>query len=252
MKIFPAVHYSMGGLWVDYERTDDGGLVPGSPRNQLTNIPGLYAIGECDYQYHGANRLGANSLLSCIFTGLFVAPGIVNLIKSGELGAASDQPASLYEGAEPPSRGSTINLLNRRGGDENPYLMHQQLGDVMTVPPPWCATMISWTRPTRRCANCKSVPRIARLRDTGNWTNQNVVFTKALLDMFPLAKHDSEGRSSTRRMSWSPLQAGVSDARCRIRRSRGAPSPGGRVVRSVRGEQPEVAQDDRRQARRGW
>ena len=64
MKIFPAVHYSMGGLWVDYERTADGGLVPGSPRNQQTNVPGLYAIGECDYQYHGGNRLGANSLLS--------------------------------------------------------------------------------------------------------------------------------------------------------------------------------------------
>ena len=54
MKIFPAVHYSMGGLWVDYERTAAGGLQLGSPRNQQTNIPGLYAIGECDYQYHGA------------------------------------------------------------------------------------------------------------------------------------------------------------------------------------------------------
>ena len=72
MKIFPAVHYSMGGLWGDYERTAEGGLVAGSPRNQQTNIPGLYAIGECDYQYHGANRLGANSLLSCIFSGLFI------------------------------------------------------------------------------------------------------------------------------------------------------------------------------------
>ena len=76
MKIFPAVHYSMGGLWVDYERSAGGGLKVGSPRNQQTNIPGLYAIGECDYQYHGANRLGANSLLSCIFSGLIVAPSI--------------------------------------------------------------------------------------------------------------------------------------------------------------------------------
>ena len=67
----------MGGLWIDYERSQSGGLVEGSPRNQQTNIPGLYAIGECDYQYHGANRLGANSLLSCIFSGLFVAPGVV-------------------------------------------------------------------------------------------------------------------------------------------------------------------------------
>ena len=47
----------------------------------MTNIPGLYAIGECDYQYHGANRLGANSLLSCIFSGLIVAPGVQTWIK---------------------------------------------------------------------------------------------------------------------------------------------------------------------------
>ena len=75
MKIFPAVHYSMGGLWVDYERSAEGGLVVGSPRNQQTNVPGIFAIGECDYQYHGANRLGANSLLSCIFSGLVAADG---------------------------------------------------------------------------------------------------------------------------------------------------------------------------------
>jgi len=61
MKIFPAVHYSMGGLWVGYEKSASGGLLLGSPKNQMTNVPGLYAIGECDYQYHGANRLGANS-----------------------------------------------------------------------------------------------------------------------------------------------------------------------------------------------
>src|SRR5262245_15430384 len=80
MKIFPAVHYSMGGLWCDFERSSDGGLVTGSVRNHQTNIAGLYAIGECDYQYHGANRLGANSLLSCIFTGMLVAVGIKNLL----------------------------------------------------------------------------------------------------------------------------------------------------------------------------
>ncbi len=82
MKIFPAVHYSMGGLWADYVKSADGGLDVANPRNHQTNIPGLYAIGECDYQYHGANRLGANSLLSCIFTGLFVAPGIQKLLGS--------------------------------------------------------------------------------------------------------------------------------------------------------------------------
>ena len=62
MKICPAVHYSMGGLWADYDRTAEGGLVLGSPRSQLTNVPGIYSIGECDYEYHGANRL---ALIRC-------------------------------------------------------------------------------------------------------------------------------------------------------------------------------------------
>src|SRR5690606_13755405 len=82
MKIFPAVHYWMGGLWADYERNEAGGLVMGSPRNQQTSIPGLYAIGEVDYGYHGANRLGANSLLSCIFSGLVVAPTVETVLRS--------------------------------------------------------------------------------------------------------------------------------------------------------------------------
>src|SRR5690606_13021894 len=67
MKIFPAVHYSMGGLWVDY--------------NQMTNIPGLFAAGECDYQYHGANRLGANSLLSAIYGGMVAGPNAIEYVR---------------------------------------------------------------------------------------------------------------------------------------------------------------------------
>src|SRR5499425_33355 len=60
MKIFPGMHYTMGGLWVDFK--------------QATSIPGIYACGECEYGYHGANRLGANSLVSCIFGGFVAGP----------------------------------------------------------------------------------------------------------------------------------------------------------------------------------
>ena len=63
MKIFPGMHYTMGGLWVDYK--------------QSTNIPGIFAAGEAEYQYHGANRLGANSLVSCIFGGFVAGPNAV-------------------------------------------------------------------------------------------------------------------------------------------------------------------------------
>lgn len=187
MKIFPAVHYSMGGLWADYERTAEGGLQPGSPRNHVTNIPGLYAIGECDYQYHGANRLGANSLLSCIFTGLFVAPGIQTLLESSSR-LAADEPAELFQSAVAEQRSRHDQLLARTGNGENPYELHQQLGQVMTS----AATVVRHNDRIREAYDqvCELSDRAQNcaLSDTGNWTNQNVVFTKALVDMFPLAK----------------------------------------------------------------
>src|SRR3984893_4768834 len=68
MRIFPGVHYSMGGLWVDFD--------------QRTNISGLLAAGECDYSIHGANRLGANSLVSCVFGGFIAAPAAVEWAKN--------------------------------------------------------------------------------------------------------------------------------------------------------------------------
>ena len=184
MKIFPAVHYSMGGLWVDYERSAAGGMVEGAPRNQQTSIPGLYAIGECDYQYHGANRLGANSLLSCIFSGLFVAPTLA-AVASGQ-GSAADQ--RLFDACMKREEERHHALLARTAGTENPYELHQELGNLMTR----VATVVrrneqlaaaygevcSMEERWRRCA----------VSDTANWTNQNVVFTKALGDMFPVAK----------------------------------------------------------------
>ncbi|MBM4020776.1 MAG: succinate dehydrogenase flavoprotein subunit [Planctomycetes bacterium] len=185
MKIFPAVHYSMGGLWVDYTRSGDGGMLEGSPRNQQTSIPGLYAIGECDYQYHGANRLGANSLLSCIFSGLFVAP---SLKAAREEGSRGGEPTKLFDAAVRRQEERHRELLSRTAGTENPYDLHQQLGGLMTR----VATVV---RRNEQLADaygevCQMEERWRRcaVSDTGNWTNQNVVFTKALGDMFPVAK----------------------------------------------------------------
>jgi succinate dehydrogenase / fumarate reductase, flavoprotein subunit len=186
MKIFPAVHYSMGGLWVDYERTTDGGLRLGSPRNQATNIPGLYAIGECDYQYHGANRLGANSLLSCIFSGLIVAPAVLNW-RASQAKSATARSAALYAQAVQQHQQRHDALLKRPAGGENPYLIHQELGDLMTK----AATVVRQNSQLQdalsRAHDLYGRAQRCSLSDTGNWTNQNVVFTKALLDMFPVA-----------------------------------------------------------------
>ena len=184
MKIFPAVHYSMGGLWVDYERSADGGMLEGSPRNQQTSIPGLYAIGECDYQYHGANRLGANSLLSCIFSGLFVAPSLATARERSGGGDAG----RLFDAEIRKQQERHHELLGRTAGDENPYDLHQALGGLMTR----VATVVRRNEQLAEAYDevCVMEQRWRRcaVSDTGNWTNQNVVFTKSLGDMFPVAK----------------------------------------------------------------
>jgi succinate dehydrogenase / fumarate reductase flavoprotein subunit len=184
MKIFPAVHYSMGGLWVDYEKSASGGLVVGSPRNQRTNIANLYAIGECDYQYHGANRLGANSLLSCIFSGLIVAPGIASLLK----GKQKPIEESLYASAVAEKQADHDQLLRRPSGGENPYLIHQQLGNAMTKAATVVRVNSVLSEALEQVNSLAERSKRCSLSDTGNWTNQNVVFTKSLRDMFPLAK----------------------------------------------------------------
>ncbi len=193
MRIFPAVHYSMGGMWVDYEKDNDtGGLVAGSPRNQMTNIPGLYAIGEADYQYHGANRLGANSLLSCIFSGLFVAPGIDSRLRSLARGAAADQPASLFEQAVARHREAYQRLVNS-GGSENPYTLHRELGQTMTK----SCTVVRYNKQIEetlaKLDELEERYRHVAIADTSNWTNQNLSFTRALGDMITLARVIAKG-----------------------------------------------------------
>ncbi len=187
MKIFPAVHYSMGGLWTDYVKSADGGLLPGAPKNFMTNIDGLYAIGECDYHFHGANRLGANSLLSCIFSGLFMGPSVV-AHASNQKGGFRELPSSVVENALSAHTQRHKSLLNGSGGNENPYLIHQELGDVMTR----TATVVRRNDQLRvaldKVDELHQRAMKVSLSDTGNWTNQNVIFAKSLQDMIPLAK----------------------------------------------------------------
>ncbi len=130
MRVFPAVHYSMGGLWVDFERSHSGSLVIGSPRNQATNIEGLYACGECDYQYHGANRLGANSLLSCIYGGMAAGPAIATYVKNMRKASTGDTSKSVFEAARKREEDHYKSILDMEG-DENPYVLHQELAETM-------------------------------------------------------------------------------------------------------------------------
>jgi succinate dehydrogenase / fumarate reductase flavoprotein subunit len=129
MKVFPAVHYSMGGLWVDFEKSDDGGLVLGSPRNHQTNIPGLFAVGEVDYQYHGGNRLGANSLLSCIYGGMVTGPAMLSYAK-GLDSSVEDLADSLFQKEVGRCEKQYQDVL-AMSGPENPFALHRDLGEMM-------------------------------------------------------------------------------------------------------------------------
>jgi succinate dehydrogenase flavoprotein subunit len=115
MRIFPGVHYSMGGLWVDYD--------------QRTNIPGLLAAGECDYSIHGANRLGANSLVSCVYGGFVAAPAAIEYAKNVERKGAEGSRA--YE-QELKHQQEISEALIKQTGNENQYILHQEMGRSMT------------------------------------------------------------------------------------------------------------------------
>jgi len=129
MEIYPAYHYSMGGLYAGYETDETGRLLKNSPKNQETNIPGVYAVGEADYQYHGANRLGANSLMSCIFAGLVVGESVAALAKNSKTAPAA---SSLLE-SERKLEEDSYKKLAAQDGPENPYVIHKELGEAMST-----------------------------------------------------------------------------------------------------------------------
>lgn len=116
MRVFPGVHYSMGGIWVDYD--------------QMTNVPGLFAAGECDYQYHGANRLGANALLSCIYSGMVAGPAAARFAK-GVSKSAQDAVGDSFDREKRRQQDLYAGIL-RMDGSENPYRMAHELGELMT------------------------------------------------------------------------------------------------------------------------
>jgi succinate dehydrogenase / fumarate reductase flavoprotein subunit len=127
MKIFPAVHYSMGGAWVDWPAADDADRF--SRFRHMTNIPGCFNVGESEFQYHGANRLGANSLLSCIFAGL-VAGGEVPRYLDTVKGSYGTLPMRVFSEALSVEEAFKKDLLSRRG-KENIHHLHEELSLLM-------------------------------------------------------------------------------------------------------------------------
>jgi succinate dehydrogenase / fumarate reductase, flavoprotein subunit len=169
MKIFPGMHYTMGGLWVDF--------------NQMTNIPGIFAAGECEYQYHGANRLGANSLVSCIFGGFQAGPNALQYAKSLPAAKAT---AATRRRARPPGRDQRQAAQERR--HENPFKLWRELGETMTEH----ATVIRYNKGLKQ-ADEKIVELLDRykkvnLSDRSQWANTSFAFARQLKNMLELSR----------------------------------------------------------------
>ncbi len=186
MEIFPAVHYSMGGIWTDYEPTLDGFIDYHSPKNQMTSITGLYAAGEADYQYHGGNRLGANSLLSCIYTGLMMAPGVVSYLHNLPRNAA-DLPESVFSGQAKQwqDKFTSIKLMK---GSENPYALHAELAETMI------SNVLIVRENAKLASTLQTIDEIEtrwhniECLDTQDWTNPVPSFINQLWNMIQLSK----------------------------------------------------------------
>jgi succinate dehydrogenase / fumarate reductase flavoprotein subunit len=169
MKIFPGMHYTMGGLWVDFQ--------------QQTNIPGVYAAGEADYSIHGANRLGANSLLSCIYGGFVAGPEALKYAKSlpaqeGDGGHAAELQRQKEKNA----------ALLSNPGTENPFKIWRELGETMTKH----ATIVRYNAGLDQ-ADAKLVELLDRykcvnLSDKAAWANTSFAFTRQLYNMLELAR----------------------------------------------------------------
>ncbi|MEU6982009.1 fumarate reductase/succinate dehydrogenase flavoprotein subunit [Streptomyces sp. NPDC046324] len=175
MRIYPAVHYTMGGLWVDYDLQ--------------TTVPGLFAIGEANFSDHGANRLGASALMQGLADGYFVLPSTINdyLARHPHAQPVTDEHPAVREAlAETEDR---LNLLLAVDGDRTPDSFHRELGELM-----WEFCGMARTDEGLR----KALDRIPQIREefwrrikvpgTGEEFNQSLEKANRIVDYLELAE----------------------------------------------------------------
>jgi succinate dehydrogenase / fumarate reductase flavoprotein subunit len=183
MRIAPAVHYSMGGAWVDWPAADAKDRK--ERFRQMSNLEGCFVVGEADYQYHGSNRLGANSLLSCIFGGLVCGVEVPKYLETFSTGY-QDVDETIFRDALQKEQAFKEDLLSRNG-DENVHELHEELADYM----------IKHVTVKRSNKNLKkTIDKIKEIRDRyqnislsdkGRTVNQTYTFANQFKSMIELA-----------------------------------------------------------------
>jgi succinate dehydrogenase / fumarate reductase flavoprotein subunit len=190
----------MGGMWVDEQ-------------DEMTNVPGLFSSGEANYQYHGANRLGANSLLSCIFGGMVCGPGAVKHARGLEKGAEA-LDASLFEEARRREE-EALKAVAARAGGENLFALHDELGRTMNKH----CTVIRVNRgleeAERTVADLEGRLAKAPPPDRAEYGNQALVFARQMEHMLPVARAICRGallREESRGSHFKPEKPTRDDA----------------------------------------
>ncbi|KAF0226619.1 MAG: succinate dehydrogenase flavoprotein subunit [bacterium] len=171
MRVFPGMHYTMGGLWVDI--------------NQKTSLDGIYAAGECDFSIHGANRLGANSLVSCVYGGIVSGISAFNYVKGLEKTLDISEPIFEIKRSQ---EEEFNNSLSKQTGVENAQLLHQEMGRYMTEN----VTVIRGNKQLQDTDN-----KLQELQERFNqidlnesnfWASQSLPHARSLRNMLELAR----------------------------------------------------------------
>jgi succinate dehydrogenase / fumarate reductase flavoprotein subunit len=154
----------------------------------MTNIPGIFAAGECEYQYHGANRLGANSLVSCIYGGFQAGPNALAYAKSLPAGTGDSG-----HGAELARQAEINGKLLKNEGAENPFRLWRELGQTMTEH----VTVIRFNKGLKETDE-KIVELLDRyknvnLADRSQWANTSFAFARQLYNMLELSRVVTQG-----------------------------------------------------------
>ena len=186
MKIFPAVHYSMGGAWCDWPASEDPDRW--SRFRHMTNLKGCFNVGESDFLYHGANRLGANSLLACIYGGLVTGGEVPRYIKT----VSDCTDATIFDEALKIEQEKQQELLSRKG-PENVHKLYDELAELMVK-----NVTVKRDNPDlqQTLAEIKELKRRYKqitLDDTGTTLNQTYVFAHQFEAMLELAMVITKG-----------------------------------------------------------
>jgi succinate dehydrogenase / fumarate reductase flavoprotein subunit len=200
MRVFPSVHYTMGGMWTDNE-------------NEMTNVPGLFSSGEANYQYHGANRLGANSLVSCIFGGMVCGPAAVKYAKG--LSVSSDAvDGSVFEKARAREEEENRKAAAREGS-ENLYGLQDEMGKTMNKHVTVVRHNEGIEEAEKFVVDLQARLLKAPVPDRSEFGNQSLVFARQMENMLVVARAVCRGallRNESRGAHYKPKYPERDDA----------------------------------------